>query len=628
MQGTFRILITTDNHVGYNEIDPIRGQDSAKTFHEIMTLAKDQDVDMVLQGGDLFHINKPSRESMYQVIKTLRMTCLGDKPCEMENLNHGQLGVEENVFDYVNYEDPNINISLPVFAISGNHDDSGGASMLSPMDVLSATGLINHFGRVSENDKITVSPVLLRKGTTKLALYGLASVRDERLYRTFKSQNVKFLRPNEDASEWFNMLAVHQNHISHSEKNYLPESFLPDFMDTVIWGHEHECLLDNPLTNPDQGFTVLQPGSSIATSLSEAEAVDKQVCILSITGKDWSIERFPLKTVRPFKMETVYLSADSFIEPGSDSKSEVSKWMIRKVDKLIEQANDDWKKKQNTAEGEEPPLPLIRLRVEYSGGYEVENPTRFSNLFVGKVANVNDVVQYFKKKAPTKRPSKKRGEVTDRDPQQQQQQDDFTLDNLKVRKLVEEYLSQQSLDILQENGLGDAISQFVDKDDKAAVKSFVDDSLATQMKNLLHLGEIDEKDLLNAINSTKSLPIEKNSVETQQQDQKPTTSSNQRKTTTSNKQPKKKQPTAAKNKKPTTAKKNPPKSSEMIEDSEDESVPAPVDEIDDSGSEFDITSPPSPPPQPKKQQTKRSSTKKKHQPAPVPQTSEPMAIVS
>jgi double-strand break repair protein MRE11 len=46
---------------------------------------------MVLQGGDLFHVNKPSRKSMYEVIKILRQTCLGDKPCEMEVLNHGML---------------------------------------------------------------------------------------------------------------------------------------------------------------------------------------------------------------------------------------------------------------------------------------------------------------------------------------------------------------------------------------------------------------------------------------------------------------------------------------------------------------------------------------------------------
>ena len=79
----------TDTILGYNEQDPQRGDDSWKTFHEIMCLAKERDVDMVLLAGDLFHENKPSRKSMYQVMRSLRMNCLGDKPCELEFLSDG-----------------------------------------------------------------------------------------------------------------------------------------------------------------------------------------------------------------------------------------------------------------------------------------------------------------------------------------------------------------------------------------------------------------------------------------------------------------------------------------------------------------------------------------------------------
>ena len=42
----------------------------------------------------------------------------------------------------------------------------------------------------------------------------------------------------------------------------------------VIWGHEHECLID-PVYNAEQGFYVVQPGSSVATSLCEGEAEPK-----------------------------------------------------------------------------------------------------------------------------------------------------------------------------------------------------------------------------------------------------------------------------------------------------------------------------------------------------------------
>ena len=86
---TIRILVATDSHVGYNERDPIRGDDSWKSFHEVMCLAKEQDVDMVLLAGDLFHDNKPSRKSMYQVMRSLRMNCYGERPCELEMLSDG-----------------------------------------------------------------------------------------------------------------------------------------------------------------------------------------------------------------------------------------------------------------------------------------------------------------------------------------------------------------------------------------------------------------------------------------------------------------------------------------------------------------------------------------------------------
>ena len=86
---SIRILVSTDNHVGYNERDANRSDDSWKTFHEIMCLAKEQDVDMVLLAGDLFHDNKPSRKALFNVMRSMRLTCLGEKPCELEMLSDG-----------------------------------------------------------------------------------------------------------------------------------------------------------------------------------------------------------------------------------------------------------------------------------------------------------------------------------------------------------------------------------------------------------------------------------------------------------------------------------------------------------------------------------------------------------
>lgn len=50
-------------------------------------------------------------------------------------------------FPRVNYEDPNLNVGIPVFSIHGNHDDPAGPQGLCALDMLSASGVINYFGK-------------------------------------------------------------------------------------------------------------------------------------------------------------------------------------------------------------------------------------------------------------------------------------------------------------------------------------------------------------------------------------------------------------------------------------------------------------------------------------------------
>ena len=207
---TIKILVSSDNHVGYGERDHIRKDDSWKAFQEVMELAKERDVDMVLLAGDLFHDNVPSRQSLFQVTQTLRMHCLGEKPCELEILSDASENFA-GAFPHVNYEDQDINVAIPVFSIHGNHDDPSGEGHLAALDLLSVSGLVNYYGKTPESDKIDVKPVLLQKGQTKLALYGLSNVRDERMHRTFRDKNVKFFRPNVQKDNWFNIVSVHQN---------------------------------------------------------------------------------------------------------------------------------------------------------------------------------------------------------------------------------------------------------------------------------------------------------------------------------------------------------------------------------------------------------------------------------
>ncbi|KAB8342826.1 hypothetical protein FH972_022424 [Carpinus fangiana] len=503
---TIRILISTDNHVGYNERDPVRGDDSWKTFHEVMCLAKERDVDLVLLAGDLFHENNPSRKSMYQVMRSLRMNCYGEKPCELEMLSDASENFQ-GAFNHVNYEDQDINVAIPVFSIHGNHDDPSGQGYLAALDILQMSGLLNYYGRTPQSDNIAIKPVLLQKGRTKLALYGMSNVRDERLFRTFRDGKVKFYQPGTQRDNWFNLMSVHQNHHAYTETGYLPENFLPDFLDLVVWGHEHECLVD-PRFNPEMGFHVMQPGSSVATSLVPGEAVNKRVAILSVTAKKFECETIPLKTVRPFVMKEIVLQEEPSMKSlakKSDNRSEITRYLTSIVENLIEQAKTTWLETQEGEETDEDlkiPLPLVRLRVEYTapegGSFDCENPQRFSGRFAGRVANTHDVVQFHRKKT-TVRKLKDNSDLPE-----EATMAALSLDTVKVEKLVREFLTAQSLTILPQNSFGDAVSQFVDKDDKHAMEMFVSESLTNQVKHLLKVDEADEEEIALAMGEYRS----------------------------------------------------------------------------------------------------------------------------
>ena len=68
-QDVMRILIATDNHLGYADKTPEKEDDSFDTFEEILQIALEQEVDFVLLGGDLFHENKPSRQTEMRAIQ-------------------------------------------------------------------------------------------------------------------------------------------------------------------------------------------------------------------------------------------------------------------------------------------------------------------------------------------------------------------------------------------------------------------------------------------------------------------------------------------------------------------------------------------------------------------------------
>lgn len=77
------------------------------------------------------------------------------------------------LFPFWNYFPLTLKATFPVESIYLILSDFLQVDALCALDILSCAGLLNHFGRSTSVEKIDISPILLRKGRTKIALYGL-----------------------------------------------------------------------------------------------------------------------------------------------------------------------------------------------------------------------------------------------------------------------------------------------------------------------------------------------------------------------------------------------------------------------------------------------------------------------
>uniref|UniRef100_A0A287BGY4 Double-strand break repair protein n=1 Tax=Sus scrofa TaxID=9823 RepID=A0A287BGY4_PIG len=362
------------------------------------------------------------------------------------------------------------------------------ADSLCALDILSCAGLINHFGRSMSVEKIDISPVLLQKGSTKVALYGLGSIPDERLYRMFINKKVTMLRPKEDENSWFNLFVLHQNRSRHGRTNFIPEQFLDDFLDLVIWGHEHECKIA-PTKNEQQLFYVSQPGSSVVTSLSPGEAVKKHVGLLRIKGRKMNMQKIPLHTVRQFFMEDVVLAdhPDIFNPDNPKVTQVIQSFCLEKIEEILENAE-----RERLGNSRQPEKPLIRLRVDYSGGFEPFSVLRFSQKFVDRVANPKDIIHFFRHKEQ----KENMGEEINLGKFIPKPSEGTTL---RVEDLVKQYFQTAEknvqLSLLTERGMGKAVQEFVDKEEKDAIQELVKYQLEKTQRFLKerHIDALEDK---------------------------------------------------------------------------------------------------------------------------------------
>lgn len=388
-------------------------------FEEALRKAREQDVDFILLGGDLFHMNKPSASIEHKCIKIIKqhMNASVDR-CTSFELVAGKFS-HFHKLNHANFEDPTLKVPYPILTIHGNHDDPTGPSAQSIVEKLATCGLLNYFGAVntsSDNDvSFTIEPIVLRKGNIKLALYGIGFVPDQKLKVALENKDIVFAKPPNDT---FNILVVHQNRVPYNKNKVIPDDIFPKFFHLLVRGHEHD--LKSPEKIPDSKVNgmVYQPGSTVATSISSVEIGLKKVGLISVSLREendrsslykMKYELIDLICCRPMIFKDIsQKEIFNYIKKASGSRT-INSSEFKKISQdyvedciknLLEAKSVQIESTLSQHKGPEKlarlRLPLMRIRLEYTSKNERFDEIAISSRFYpSQVANKKIVL--FKK---------------------------------------------------------------------------------------------------------------------------------------------------------------------------------------------------------------------------------------
>lgn len=280
--------------------------------------------------------------------------------------------------------------------------------------------------------------------------------------------------------------------MNHDPKNCIDEVLLDNFLDFILWGHEHECLID-PQRSQVGDFHICQPGSPLPTSLCDGETKPKHVAVLEIRKEKFRTTKIPLQNVRPFLMDTLDFTATSFdIDPKSSEQ--VMELIIQHIDALIEKSKDSVVGKDM--------LPLIRLRIDHVGGYALPNPQKVGALYVGKVANPNEILLVRRKRATVSSSKpKSKAEVieevmlTAHDGEK------------KIGDVIDLFIKgelSKDLAVHDEDQLNEALHKFVEKSEASSFEQCVRQSITTAIETVESGGAaLDPSNILELLADSK-----------------------------------------------------------------------------------------------------------------------------
>lgn len=365
-------------------------------FEEALRKARDRDVDFILLGGDLFHMNKPSASIEHKCIRIIKkhMNEASDRCTSFKRISGSFSHFKK--LNHANFEDPNLKVPYPIMTIHGNHDDPTGPTAQSVCEKLATCGLLNYFGAIdtSSNALTTViEPIVLQKGKIKLALYGLGFIPDQKLKIALEKGEIVFSKPPKDT---FNILVVHQNRVPHNKNRVIPDEMFPKFFHLLVRGHEHDTQSPEKIPDSEVNGIVYQPGSTVATSISTMEVASKKVGLISVSlgdeedaGKSSSslykmnYELIGLKCCRPMIFKDISQkeifahikkTSGSKAVTSSDFKKMSQEYVVKCIKSLIALQGSHMESVLSSHEGPEKlyrfRMPLMRIRLEYTSKSE------------------------------------------------------------------------------------------------------------------------------------------------------------------------------------------------------------------------------------------------------------------
>ena len=202
-------------------------------------------------------------------------------------------------------------------------------------------------------------------------------------------------------------------------------------------------------------------------------------------------------------METVVLSTVTGLQKDKES---VHSFLCATVDSMISKASTQWKLANPGEPEQNCPLPLIRLRVDYSDGFNTPAPTAFGKSYIGLVANPREMLLYHRKRAIQSILDLIEKQVTTIS---KAKVEDFLYDGGNDEGVVEAmiafHLRDKELSILPDNELTDVVNSVVTRQTKDELEAYVLDVVKDTRAQIDLTADLeDDKKMETAISESKT----------------------------------------------------------------------------------------------------------------------------